>query len=64
MTNEEVLEKLVRDLELRGRSVATIRNYPSDVRLFLNYYNKPVDELGEEEIIDYLHHLLTEKKMT
>jgi len=32
-------------------------------RLFQDHYNKPADQLGEQEIIDYLHYLLTEKKI-
>jgi len=63
MTKEQVLEKLRIDLELRGRTEETIKGYLLKARLFQDHYNKPADQLGEQEIIDYLHYLLTEKKI-
>jgi site-specific recombinase XerD len=64
MTKEQILEKLRADLELRGRSEETIKEYTSKARLFQDYYGKPADEMGEQEIIGYLHYLLTEKKIS
>lgn len=64
MTKEEILKKLIKDLEVRGRSISTIKEYESRVRLYQEYYNKPADQMGEQEIIDYLHHLATDVKLT
>lgn len=61
MTKEEILAKLKADLELRGRSEETIKEYLSKARLFQDYYDKPADQMGEKEIVNYLHYLLTEK---
>lgn len=63
MTKEEILKKLTKDLEVRGRSIETIREYTSKVRLYQDHYGKPADQMGETEIADYLHYLLTEKKI-
>jgi len=62
MTKAEILTQLVKDLELRGRSEETVKEYTAKVRLFQDYYDKPADQMGEAEIADYLHYLLTEKK--
>ena len=62
MKKEEIIEKLRKDLELRGRSAGTIKDYAAKIQLYQEYYNKPADELGIAEMNDYLHHLLTEKK--
>jgi site-specific recombinase XerD len=64
MTKEEILAKLRADLELRGRSEETIKEYVSKTRLFQDYNDKPADQMGEQEVIDYLHYLLTEKKIS
>ena len=64
MTKEQILEKLVKDLELRGRSPDTVEDYADRVRRYQDYYDKPADQMGEKEIIDYLHYLTTERKLT
>ena len=62
MTKEEILQKLRFDMELRGRQPMTIDYYVSKVRLYQDYYDKPADQMGEAEIKEYLHYLLTVKK--
>jgi site-specific recombinase XerD len=51
-------------LELRGRVPGTVEDYQTKIRLYQEYYDKPADELGIEEIQGYLHYLLTEKKLS
>lgn len=63
MTKTEVLQKLTRDLEMRGRSIETIKEYTTKVRLFQDYYDKSADQMGEKEILDYLHYLANEKEI-
>ena len=62
MKKEEILTNLRKDLELRGRSATTIKEYVSKIQMYQDYYDKPADELGIAEMNDYLHHLLTEKR--
>jgi site-specific recombinase XerD len=62
MTKEEILQKLRFDLELRGRQPLTIDYYISKVRIYQDYFDKPADQMGETEICEYLHYLLTVKK--
>ncbi|ODA39971.1 tyrosine-type recombinase/integrase [Desulfosporosinus sp. BG] len=63
MTKEEVLAKLVFDVELRGLSKNTQAEYYTKVKLFQEHYNKPATELGEEDIRFFLHYLTTERKL-
>ena len=64
MTKTEVLQKLTRDLEMRGRSIETIKEYTTKVRLFQDYFGKSADQMGEKEILDYLYYLVAEKKIS
>ena len=63
MTKEQILEKLVKDLETRGRSEDTVRNYHIHARLFQDHFDKPADQMGEAEIAEYLHYLIKVKKL-
>ena len=62
MTKQEILDKLKFDLELRNRTKDTIKDYAMHVRLYQDYFDKPADQMGVDEIRDFLHYLLTEKK--
>jgi len=64
MTKEEILQKLVKDLEVRGRSPDTIELYTMKLRLYQDYFDKPADQMGLTEIVNYLHYLATERKQT
>lgn len=57
-------EQMQRDLILRGLSQKTQRIYLDRARDFARHFKKSPDQLGEEEIRKYLHHLLTEKKVS
>ena len=61
MTKQEILEKLKFDLELRNRSADTIHDYSMHVRMYQDYFDKPADQMGVEEIREFLHYQLTEK---
>jgi integrase/recombinase XerD len=60
--NEQVLSRLREDILLRGLSKNTLESYTMNVRLFLMYCNRPVDELGAEDIRRFLQYLINEKK--
>jgi integrase/recombinase XerD len=64
MTQEEILEKLVKDIQLRGLSIHTEHGYSAKAKQFMRHYGKPAIELGEQEIREYLHYLANGKKLT
>jgi site-specific recombinase XerD len=51
------------DMELRGYSPKTIKNYLICVSNFAEYYNKSLELLGENEVRNYLHYCITEKHL-
>ncbi|MPQ34177.1 integrase [Clostridium estertheticum] len=60
----ELREKMKMDMELRGYSSGTIVGYIRQVSNFAKFYNKSPKYLGEEEIRDYLHYCIMEKKLS
>lgn len=59
---EQVLSRLREDILLRGLSKNTLESYTMHVRIFLEYCNRPVEQLDVEDIRNFLWHLLHEKK--
>jgi len=59
----EKIEKMIKDLELRGRSEPTIKNMVCTMKAFSRFYNKPPELLGEHEIINYLEYCIKTKKL-
>lgn len=57
-------EQMQRDLQLRGLSLKTQRAYLDKARDFARYFKQAPDQLGEENIREYLHYLLAEKKVS
>ncbi|MCL2378022.1 MAG: hypothetical protein FWC77_02745 [Defluviitaleaceae bacterium] len=57
MTKSEIQQKMSRDLEVRGRCAVTVDEYTKKAKLYQDYYDKPADQMGENEIINYLHYL-------
>jgi hypothetical protein len=43
MTKEGIILKLKSDMEVRGRSPATIGDYMAKGRLYQDFYDKPAD---------------------
>jgi site-specific recombinase XerD len=64
MTKEQILQQLNFDIELRGLSKNTQDEYYTKVKLFQNHFNKPATELSIKHIREFLHYLITEKKLT
>ncbi len=59
MTNEEVFIRAYDEVRLRGLSPKTVESYLGRLKLFLKYYNnRPIEEMGEIEIREYLLYLL------
>lgn len=57
------IEKMIKDLELRGRSPSTIKNRVIQLECFSKFYNQAPELLGEQQIVDYLDYCINEKKL-
>ena len=57
------IEKMIRDLELRGRSKNTINNMVCTMKAFSRFYNQSPELLGEKQIITYLEYCIKTKKL-
>jgi len=60
----ELRNKMIMEMELRGYSPKTIKNYIYHVSGFVGFYKKSPSLLGETEIRQYLHHCITEKRLS
>lgn len=60
----ELRNKMKIDMQLRGYSKTTIKNYINNVSRFARFYNKSPELLGEKEIRAYLHYCITEQKLS
>jgi site-specific recombinase XerD len=63
MTHQEAIEKMGKDFRLRGLSESTFRNYTRNVKKFLNFCNRPIEELDGDDVRRFLEHLIVEKKL-
>jgi site-specific recombinase XerD len=50
------------DLELKGYSPKTVDAYLRYVKRFMQYYQRPIEQLHTDEIRNYLHYLIVIKK--
>ncbi len=60
--NEQVLSRLSEDILLRGLSKNTLESYTIRARIFLEYCNRPVEQLDVDDIRNFLQYLIHEKK--
>ncbi len=58
---EKHLEKLIIEIELKGLAKSTKAAYLRHIKRFLSYHDKNPQDMGLEEIKEYLHHLQHEK---
>lgn len=56
-------QALIRELQLKRRSEHTISSYVISIRQLADYYGRSPDQLELEEIRDWIHYLLVEKKL-
>ena len=63
-TNEQVLSRMAEDLKLRGLAAGTQNDYFMHARLFLEWADRPAESMNEEDIRQYLHYLISEKKLS
>jgi len=59
---EQVLLRMKEDILLRGLSKNTLENYILNARIFLDHCNRPVEQLNEYDIRNFLWYLVNEKK--
>jgi len=57
-------DQMALELRLRGYSPKTVQNYLANVEHFVAYFRRPLPELGETEIRQYLDYLLSERKLS
>ncbi len=57
-------EQMLADLQLRGITEQTQRDYLREVGNFASYFGKSPEELGESEVKEYLLHVMKEKKVS
>lgn len=55
-------DRMKMDMELKNLSPRTIKTYLSWMKQFTIHYGRSPDQLGDEEIRNYLHYLLKEKE--
>ena len=60
---EQVLLRMKEDIQLRGLSENTMVSYMLNARIFLEYCNRPVEQLNEHDIRNFLFYLMKEKKV-
>lgn len=53
------MDEVKYELELRRYSQNTIKHYLCSIRRFCAFFNKDADELGENEIRQYLYHCIS-----
>lgn len=63
MTKQQALEKMRDDIQLRGLAASTLKNYTRNVKAFLAFCNRPIEELDENDVRRFLKHLIFEKKL-
>lgn len=62
MTNQEVLEKLKEDMEMRGFSKYTKESYFNKTKEILRYFKKPIEEVTTKELREFLMKYIREEK--
>lgn len=64
MDKQQIIEKLKLDLQLRGYTSGTVKEYSARMQQFLEYFKKPADKLGEHEIRQYLYYLKNDRNLS
>ncbi|WP_006524237.1 phage integrase N-terminal SAM-like domain-containing protein [Desulfoscipio gibsoniae] len=59
---EQVLLRMKEDILLRGLSKNTLESYTLNARIFLEHCNRPVEQLNEYDIRNFLWYLINEKR--
>jgi len=57
-------EHMMKDLQLKGITPRTQKKYLREIGIMADYFDKPLEELGEKEVKDYLVHMLETRKLS
>ncbi|MCX6246612.1 MAG: tyrosine-type recombinase/integrase [Bacteroidetes bacterium] len=61
----KVPEEFIKTMKLKDYSLRTLKSYSSMLQLFMNYYQpRPLDELTDEDIREYLLYVVDKKKVS
>ena len=63
ITKEQAVQKMMDGIQLRGLSNNTFNIYLNNVKKFLNYCGRPIEELTEIDVRKFIIHLITEQKL-
>ena len=55
--------KMIRELELHRKAPGTIKQYVSAVAELARHYRRSPDSISIEEVRDFIHHLITQRKV-
>ncbi len=58
MTEEQALQKMWEDIQLRNLAKSTYKNYTRNLKKFLAFCNRPIEELDENNVRRFLNTLL------
>jgi site-specific recombinase XerD len=61
---DAVREQMMKDLQLKGITPRTQKKYLREIGFMADYFDKPLEELGEREVKDYLVHMLQSRKLS
>ena len=55
--------KMIRELELHRKAPGTIKQYVAAVAELAQHYGRSPDRISIEEVRDFIHHLITQRKV-
>ena len=64
LTKQHALQRMKADLQLRGLAKNTFDSYMIHARIFLEHCDRPVEELNEMDVRQFLGRLIVEKKLS
>ena len=57
-------DQMLADLQLRGATPRTQKTYLREVGYFAKYFNRSPEELGEDELKEYMLYLMKERNLS
>ena len=62
MMEEQAIQRMWEDIRYRNLSNSTYKNYTRNIRNFFAFCRKPIEELDENDVRNFLRYLIDEKK--
>lgn len=57
-------KRMLKDMQLRGFSPKTQYRYIMNLKSFEKYFSQPAENMGQDELRDFLHYLINDKKVS